>query len=348
MRLEVVVNSVERTILNESLRLQSQLGKQISTAEFIIEGGSVPSMGQVVAIDRGPAPFVNCAIIPAPAIGGAATYLDNYFGGYVAQIAVLQEGITPRYHIVVQDYNVRTTRKLVTESYVASTLKTIVDDLFSKYLPEFDTSEVENTVDTITIDWTRQKMNLCLDELANIFGKVWFIQHCKKVQFFTPAADTAPFILSDEPFGTSHIAYENIQHVEDGTDIVKTITVVGDGVVETRTKGDGDDADYEDKFVDNNIDTAAWAQEVGDAIIAEKGIAKVDGQLTCKQEGLVIGQKVAIKNDIRGVDAQYIIQSLSLSMEGPLQERVSVKYGDYSEDFVTMMARLKRLELQEA
>lgn len=352
MKPEITIDGHAYDLIYDSLTLQSSLSRRISTAEFEVRSTLyTPAINDEVQIIRGAVEFQNCAILPAAAMGGKATYLNNYFGGYVAILYTRIEGLSKIYHISAQDYNVRATRKLITETYTTQTLKQIVDDLFGTYLPEFDASEVEDTVATISIEWTRTPLDLCLDELGEIFGKVWYIRHDKKVQMFTAGGTAAPFILSTSPFGTAYVPYTHRQSPrEDGSSIVKKVTVVGDTtvpVVETRTKGDADDDEYEDKYIDNNINTAAWAQSVGDAIITSRGSAKMQGSAECLQEGLVIGQNLKVVDERLGIDDDFIIRSVNLSMDGQAQERVSVEYGDEIEDLETKLTRIKRLEQKE-
>jgi len=100
--------------------------------------------------------------------------------------------------------------------------------------------------------------------------------------------------------------------------------------------------------VDHNIDTDAWATLVGDAYLSENASARVNGNLVCNQEGLVVGQKVKITNALKSIDAYYTVQSIVLSMLGGLTERVDVAYGDYRPGLVEMLVRVKQLESKEA
>jgi len=370
MRVEVSINGADVKLFERSLSLNSRLGKRISTASFDVEGEerwATPSFAiaeanaiggytrpwvkDEVKIDRGAAPFVNCAIAEASALGGNSTYTDHFFGGYLAAVELKLAGVRRFYRCTAQDYNVLPTTKLVTKTYSAKTEQEIIDDLFTAYLPNIDTSTyVESSGTTYTLKWTRAKLSEALDELAKINSKEWYIDHEKYLHYFTPVTTAAPFGFSDTPSLSTLLPYSALTHVEDATKLIKTITVVGDTsvpVVVTRTKGDTDDADYEDKVVDNNINTNAWAELVGDAIIAEHGSTKVRGRLTCEQEGLVVGQKVKVKNPMRGIDDYYLVQGLRLSIIGSLTEQVDVEYGDYRPRLSDLLGRIKILENKE-
>jgi len=366
VRVAITIKDADVDLFEHSLALDSRLGKRVSTAQFDIEGEerlatpslaiantpaiggyTLPAVKDEVKIDRGAAPFVNCAIAPIVAMKGNSTYLDNFFGGYIASVEIGLTGVRRYYHCTAQDYNSLTTQILVTKSYAAKTAKQIIDDLFTAYLSEIDTSEVEDSVATITIDWTRIFLDKALDELADIFEREWYIAYDKKLQFFTPVTTAAPFELSDSPALSTKIPYGNFRHAEDASRIINKVTVIGDTsvpIVVTRT----DAASYalygryfEAKVVDNNIDTVAWANLVGDAVLTESANAKVRGRLTCEQEGLIVGQKVKVTNGPRDIDDYYLIQSVRLAVIGGLTEKVDIEYGDYSPQLVDLLMKIK-------
>jgi len=352
MRVSVKINGADVKVLKPSLKLDSRLGNRISTASFDFLGEEkwatpscaialIPAMGGYthpmgkgeVKIDRAPTPMQNCAISLTPSIGGRSTYLDHFFGGYIATKEIRLIGRRRFYRCSTQDYNILTTQKLVTESYEEKTEQEIIDDLFSTYLPEIDTSTyVESSGTKITIDWTRVYLNEVMEELAGIFSKEWLIDYEKKLHYFTPSTDEAPFELSDSPSLTTKKMYNNFEHIEDDSKIINKVTVVGDPDVPVVVTRQSDESYakygewYEGKIVDRNIDTEAWAILRGDAELAEAAFGKVDGSLTCYQEGLVIGQKVSIYNGLRNIDDDFLVKSVRLSMLSNFLEKVDIEY----------------------
>jgi len=372
MRPSLKINGSEVHILKPTLNLNSRLAHRISTAGFDILGEErwvtpgfsvaiVPAMRgythpygkDEVVIDRAPTPMQNCAISIKPALGGESTYLDHFFGGYLATKEIRLVGRGRFYRCTAQDYNILTTQQLVTESYVGKTEQEIIDDLFSTYLPEINTTTYVTSSETLTIDWTRVFLDKVMEELATINDRKWYIDHEKKLHYFTPSAVDAPFGLSSSPSFTTQKMYNEFQHVEDDSKIVNKVTVIGDTagpVVVTRT----DAASYakygryfEGKIVDRNIDTDAWANLVGDAELARSAFAKIYGKLSCYQEGLVIGQVVSIYNFLRDVDDDYLIQSINLSMLSNFTEKVVIEYGDYNLLLTDLLLKIKALEETE-
>lgn len=376
MRVVVEVNDSKVQIFKNSLRLHSELGQRISTALFTIVGEDmwVPpalSIAPVAAIggctrpynwdeckiDRGLIPLESCAIAPVAALGGESKYLDHFFGGYIVSVEKTKLGAglsRALYHCQAQDHNILPTRILVTQNYVAQTEQQIIDDLFTTYLPEVDTTTyVESSGVVITIDWARKTLTEAVEELATIYEKEWYIDHEKYLHYFTPATTGVPFALSDEPALTTFLGYKNIRHIETFFGPTNKVTVVGDPsvpIVVTRQ----DNASYaeygrwfEAKYVDAAIDTVAWANAVGDAILTESAFEKVAGSLICYQEGIEKGQKVRIINDFRNIDDYYLIQSVDLSMISVDQEKVYIEYGDYKPTLIDLFRIIREQERRE-
>ncbi len=375
--LNVEIDGASVLIQKRTMRLHSELGQRVSTAQFTIVGEetwSPPSLAcapvnaiggftrpfnlSECIIDRHPVPFIDCAIAPVVAIGGESSYIDHFFGGFLAEVEKDKIGVGDArvlYHCKAQDYNILPVRSpLVTEAYVAQTEQQILDDLFGTYLPEIDTSTyVESSGATYTLDWTRRFLNECVEELAGINEKQWFIDHEKFLHYFTPVTTAAPFILSDEPSLSARVGYKNIRHPENIMGLINRVTVVGDPlgpIVVTRTSAASFalyGRYFDAKYVDENIDTANWANDVGDAILAENEYAKVTGKLFCYQEGLIKGQKVRIINHFRNIDAFYLIQSITMTMISALQEKIDIEYGDYKPRLTDLLLRISKEERKE-
>jgi len=304
------------------------------------------SAGNLVGFGGYTHPYVKEDIVIDRASGGVP-YIDHFFGGTVATKEIRLIGKRRIYRITGQDYNVDPTAQLVgrlaPKNYVAQTEQQIIDDLFSTYLPDIDTSTyVESSGVLSTLNWTRQSLDKVMDELAGIFEKNWYIDHQKKLHYFTPTTGTAPFKLSSSPVGITHIGYNRFRYLENARELHNRVTVVGDTtvpVVETRQDAASGALYgwYDWKIVDPNIDTAAWAQAVGDAELAISAWPKAWGQLTLHQEGLIIGQKVHIYNHGRNVNEWYTIQKLMMRLINNTTEEITIDYGDYSPDLIDIL-----------
>ena len=375
MRLTITVDGAEVQWIKRSLTINTRMGTRISTTGLDILGEErwatpASSVARVVAIggyilphekaeviiDKTDTPLINCAVGRFVAMGGESSWLDRFFAGYMSSVERRIIGkIQGRriYRITAQDYNALTTQILVTESYAAKTEQFMIDDLFTTYLPEIDTSTyVESSGSTYTFDWTRQYLDVVLNEIAKINEKEWYIDYNKKLHYFTPVTTSAPFALSSSPFGTTILPYGRFIYKEETSKLINRVIVVGDGGAIVRTRTDTDSFDfygryYESKYVDPNIDTNTWADLVGDAILAESAFRKVKGALTLFQEGLEVGQKVSIYNFLRGIDDYDLIQQIRLSMINSFQEQIAIQYGDYAEDLIDLLLKIPKGEQKE-
>jgi len=370
MRIDVTVAGVDTNLYENTFELNSRLSDRVSTAKFDIDGAERwsppalscapvvaiggyirPEMRQEVKIDRGLTPFGDCAIGNVVALGGRATWLDHFFGGYIASIEHMLFGVRNVYRCIAQDYNSYLRSILVNETYAVKTEQFIIDDLFSTYWPEIDTTTYVTSTETLTLEFPRLLLDEALEQLAEICGREWYIDYEKKLHYFTPVTTEAPFELSDTVIEglTTKLPYGGFRYREDATKLVNKITVVYDGGTVTR-----DDAAsqalygiFEDKYVDKIIDTAAWANLVGDAILAEKAFAKEWGVCSITQEGLVVGQKAKITNSLRGLARHFLIQRLRLKLRGGLTEQVEIEFGDYQKGLVDLMLAIGQEQRKE-
>jgi len=377
MIIEVKINEALTALFSQGFRLESRLSNRVSTVVFDIEAEetwSPPSLAnaQIVAlggytrpqvkdeiqINRAPAEMENCASAGVVAFGGDSKWLDYFFGGYIATVDHKKVGIRRFYRCTAQDYNIVLHSILVNKSYTSKTEQQIIDDLFVTYWSEVDTTTHvtgDNTVASIIFE--RILLDEALDQLANLYGREWYLDYQKKLHYFTPSTTEAPFGLWDELFSSVKIPYYNFQFVEDATRIINRVTVIGETdegvpIIVTRQ----DDASYakygkqwyDAKVVNKNINTVAWANLVGDAVLVESAFAKIKGKASINQEGLVVGQKVRIVNELRDIDDYYLIQLITLKMVGGEVEEAFIEFGDYSPDLVELLGRIQKLEMKES
>lgn len=385
MRIAVTVNGADTELYENTFELNSRLSDRVSTAKFDIDGAerwgnlslfpyvfpflfdkgpalscvSVVAIGgyirpqirQEVKINRGWAPFENCASGNFVALGGSATWIDHFFSGYISAIEHLLMGVRNVYRCTAQDYNSFLRSILVNETYVGKTEQEIIDDLFSTYWSDIDTTTYVTSTETLTLEFPRLLLVEALEQLAEISGREWYIDYEKKLHYFTPTTTEAPFELTDDWLEglTSQIPYGGFRYREDAFKLVNKITVVYTGGTVTRNDATSQ-AEYgifEDKYVDKNIDTAAWANLVGDAILAEKAFAKEWGVCSINQEGLVVGQKAKITNSLRRLAKYFLIQRLRLKLRGGLTEQVEIEFGDYQKKLVDLMIAVGQVQRKE-
>ena len=100
---------------------------------------------------------------------------DNIFRGWVLNPPKIRRDKVIYITIEGMDYTARTQKILVTESYVGTSIHGIVLDLFAKYAPWADTSDVMPCDKLITIKLNDVFLFDALEKLAKIAGYQWFI-----------------------------------------------------------------------------------------------------------------------------------------------------------------------------
>lgn len=189
-------------LFQEKFQVENRLSNKVSTAKFNLvaeETWATPALScgnNIVAFGGYTRPHVKDEI----QINNIATirWLDNFFGGYIATVGHKLIGIRRVYQCSAQDYNIVLHSILVTEDYSSKTEQEIIDDLFTTYWSDIDTTTyVDGTEDIASINFTRLYLDEALNQLAKLNGKEWYIDYQKKLHYFTPATGTAPFELKD-------------------------------------------------------------------------------------------------------------------------------------------------------
>lgn len=227
----------------------------------------------------------------------------------------------------------------------------IIDDLFNTYWSEIDTTTyVDGTNVVPSIAFPRLLFDEALDQLATLYEKEWYIDFDKKLHYFTPTVVGAPFELSSSPALPAKVGYDHIFFEEDTSQVCNRVRVIGTGVNRERTSPISYayyGRYFDCKVVDDNIDTDAWGDSVGDAVLAERAFGKETGNLVCYQEGLVVGQKIRIYNFLRNIDDDYLIQGIRFNMLNKTTEKITVRFGAYNKDLIALLGQIKSLEEKE-
>lgn len=99
---------------------------------------------------------------------------------------------------------------------------------------------------------------------------------------------------------------------------------------------------FDDKVIDQNIDSREWAQLVGKGILAERAFEKEFGMLVCTKDGLVSGQRVHIINALRNIDDYYLVNRVITRLIGGSVAQYSVEFGEYNPSLVDILLKIKR------
>ncbi len=199
----VTIGGVDRTTSITDLKISDNINNQVDTCDFVVEKTPlhtyVPALNDEIIITRDGTRI----------FGGVITTMQDRLIGTS----------TLRYEVTAIDYTFFLNRKLVTERYEDTTIGAIIDDLVTKYAPDFTTTNVLATVDVASIAFNRITMSECLRKLADLVNFNWYVDYFKDIHFFATAGETAPFSITDGNF------------IQDSLSITKDITQLRNRVI---------------------------------------------------------------------------------------------------------------------
>lgn len=212
MQIKVKIDTVDKTssIQEDTLRIESVITKRIDTCRIVLEGEH--------AIVEGASEIV---------ISNVAETI-RYFAGYIARIARDVDGLTKLYDCDCQDYTVLADSVLVNEVYENKSDAQIINALFTKYLPEVNSTTYVGSGRTHErIVFNRVTLRQALDTLSSASGYDWDIDYYKKLHYFTKETNLAPFGISDTPDNEATFACSRLKYTREATKLVNKVTVVG-------------------------------------------------------------------------------------------------------------------------
>jgi len=196
-------------LFNPSFSVVNVLTRQVDSLDFLLinmSGINVVEWQEVILTD-GP---------------------TKLFGGFV--IKPKRSGIVTNDRVAVScgDYAAYTDHIIVKVAYANKTDAYILNDLFSTYFPEINsTTFVTAYVTHSNKQFNRKKLREIIDELASAANADWYIDYDKKLHFFQNETSQSPFSISSQPNYVTSFPCQNLEVQEDGTGIVNLVEVVG-------------------------------------------------------------------------------------------------------------------------
>lgn len=331
---------------------------------------------------------------------------EKIFGGYVVRVAKVRDraGVMAyscdlKNKVHALDY------KLVNKRYQAMTAHDIILDIVDLYSgPGITTANVEDDAGAVieSIYFSNVSPSEAIQNIADIFGKEWYVDPDGDIHFFSKLTENAPFDLDDTSgnyiFDTLHLEddYTQIKNsilVQAGDELststafdsitvsagqksfpltrkYNSIAVTVNGVAKTVGTANIHSFDDYDFLYDFNaqslaVDPLGTVVNTGDVIVAtgyyyfpiavryndsssiavygrreatvdDKSIKTradaisraqaelaayaypiTNGSFETNMSGLRAGQRIGITSPLRGVDQEFVIQRISVSMETP-------------------------------
>jgi len=212
IKVKIAGNDVTQYLEEKSLKVDSVITDRIDTCGFTLvdTGGSLSIAGKDEIIISNDGETV------------------RYFGGYLASIEPGIEGITGTFICKAQDYSVLLGTVLVNKVFEDKTDKEILQALFTEYLAEITTADyIQDGLTNVHIDFNRTTLAEAVSTLAANSGFDWYVDYDKKLHYFHPTSNLAPFHLSDNPNMSTTFPYAALKYKKDASHIINLVTVEG-------------------------------------------------------------------------------------------------------------------------
>jgi hypothetical protein len=239
------------------------------------------------------------------------------FGGKATNVKIRIEGKVLIYDVESKGWVDQLDGELVSETYESKTIDQIITDLQAKYATTFDISNVSCATNIEAIYFAMKPMSKCLDELAEIAGYHWYVDPDKKIYFFAEGSITSPFDVTDT---NGYCLTQSLEIEQDYEQIKNRVNVVGGGIANVQVNDATSIATYGEHEVitrDNSLTSSAEATQKANAILAAYKDPIKNGGFKTYNAGLVSGQKININSTLRGVNQDFIIQSVEFRTKTP-------------------------------
>jgi len=247
------------------------------------------------------------------------------FGGKITNVKARIKGKVLIYDVECKDWVDQLDGELVSETYENKTVNQIVTDLQSKYATTFDISNVNCTTNIEAIYFSMKPMSKCLDELAEIAGYHWYVDPEKKIYFFSEGSITSPFDITDT---NGKCLTQSLEIEEDYEQIKNRVNITGGSIANVQVNDAASIAAYGEHEViirDNSLTLTSEATQKANAVLASYKDPIKKGRFKTYDAGLVSGQKININSTLRGVNQDFIIQSVRFRARTPTDFNYEVK-----------------------
>lgn len=242
MSVTITIQGVDRTdnVEYSSFNLNRALSSQIDVLRFDV-------------IRKGSAEYKPAVLDTVVVLEGATTI----FGGQIVEIeSIVADGSDiEKFSCVAKDYSFDMDRSLVTSSYSSQTVNAIIADINTSFLPSgYDITNVNCAIVIDYIAFNYEQPSKCFQQLAQLTNYDWYVDHDKKIYFFSKTALTAPFDLTDD---NGMYYFNTLKIKDDVSNIRNTITVRGGeylGALDSETQiADGTALNYLQAYQYNTV-----------------------------------------------------------------------------------------------
>lgn len=356
---------VHRTLVR-GFQLSEDISQRIAEATMLI-------IGDPTDLEPYIKPGAEVSVLTGQEISGGPLFGETLFGeqvfGGTAVGTPLFSGtiskVTPRLLRVATPGGVTTVTEYtlscrdwgaLLDSAVVTTVKgytdqddqSIIKELFTTYLSSIDTTDVNLVAVLPTLTVQQTSLRSAMEQICDLSGGEFSMRRgTKKIKYYSPAGEPAPFSLSDSPNNSTTFApyRNNLQYAEEFSSGANRVTVLGKGSI-TQTVND---ATSQSEFgilstvvVDRNIQSDLEAQARGNVELARRAQPQKTGSFQIRRDGLSVGQLLSVVMPTLGISGSFLIRKVVMTWTAPWNTVYQVEFGDYKPDLVKMLRALQK------
>ena len=239
------------------------------------------------------------------------------FGGKITDVMVKVKGKVLVYEVGCKDWVDQLDAKLVVETYASKTVNQIITDIQSKYAVSFDITNVNCTTNIEAVEFARIPVSKCIDELAKIAGYHWYVDPDKKIYFFAEGSIISPFDVTDT---NGKCLTQSLEIENDYEQIKNRINITGgevDNIQVYNQLSIDTYGEHEIVIKDDSLTSIAEATQKANAMLVAYKDPIKKGEFATYDAGLVSGQKINVNSALRGVNQDFIIESVGFKARTP-------------------------------
>jgi hypothetical protein len=209
----ITINGVNRTreIVNKRVIIEDSEGHEPSRLEFTInnrDGGAVPEGDQEVIITQ----------------DGV-----RLFGGRILKVIPHRLGEFAEFDCYCVDYTRDLDRNLVVQGYQSMTDKQIIEDIVNQYCggTGITYTNVTEGVTVSQVAFNYMPPSQCFTQLAELTGRMWYIDYSKDIHYGLKNTETAPFDINTSGAEAGNTLYKNLQIIKDNAIIKNRVYIRG-------------------------------------------------------------------------------------------------------------------------
>lgn len=202
----VTIGGVDRTSLVETISITDNINSQVDSCDFSIQKAPgdtyVPELNDEIIVTR----------------AGV-----RIFGGILTSIKDELSGAnTLRFKVTATDFTFQLNRKQAVERYEGETIEFIIDDLVTKYAPDFTVTNVMASIVVNSIAFNRITLSECFRKLSELVNYNWYVDYNKDIHFMPANGEPAPFDAID-----GNYIRDSLTVTKNLSQIRNRVTVVG-------------------------------------------------------------------------------------------------------------------------